>query len=61
MPAESPEYVARAWRRDRRPSRPVVLHPEDMLRDEVEALDRRRMPPLAESPIRGAIEALFAH
>ena len=39
---------------------PVVLAlPEDMLRDEVEALDRPCVPPLAEEPDPGAVQAMF--
>ncbi len=39
---------------------PVVLAlPEDMLRDEVEVADRPCVPPLAEEPDPGAVQALF--
>ncbi|HEU5286384.1 MAG TPA: thiamine pyrophosphate-binding protein, partial [Sphingomicrobium sp.] len=56
-----PEYVARAWRvaTAGRPGPVVLAIPEDMLRDEVEALDRPPVPPLAEAPDPGAIQALF--
>ena len=37
----------------------MLAIPEDMLRDEVEALDRPRVPPVAETPDPGAIGALF--
>ena len=44
-----PEYVARAYRvaTAGRPGPVVLAIPEDMLRDEVEALDRPCVPPLA--------------
>jgi acetolactate synthase I/II/III large subunit len=56
-----PEYVARAWRvaTAGRPGPVVLAIPEDMLTDEVEALDRPPVPPLAEAPDPGAIQALF--
>src|SRR5918993_3328209 len=56
-----PEYVARAYRvaTAGRPGPVVLAIPEDMLRDEVEALDRAAVPPLAEAPDPGAIQALF--
>ena len=56
-----PEYVARAWRvaTAGRPGPVVLAIPEDMLRDQVEALDRPRVPPVAETPDPGAIGALF--
>ncbi|HJS40238.1 MAG TPA: thiamine pyrophosphate-binding protein [Sphingomicrobium sp.] len=56
-----PEYVARAYRvaSAGRPGPVVLAIPEDMLRDEVEALDRPPVPPLAEEPDPGAIQALF--
>ncbi|WP_260482288.1 thiamine pyrophosphate-binding protein [Sphingomicrobium flavum] len=59
--ARIPEYVARAFRTATagRPG-PVVLEiPEDMLRDEVEALDRPALPPIAQPPCAGAVGALF--
>ena len=37
----------------------MLALPEDMLRDEVEALDRPRVPPVAEEPDPGAVQALF--
>ena len=60
--ARIPEYVARAFRvaMSGRPGPVVLSIPEDMLRDEVEALDRPRVPPLAQPADPGAIEALFA-
>jgi acetolactate synthase-1/2/3 large subunit len=56
-----PEYVARAWRiaTAGRPGPVVLALPEDMLRDEVEALDRPLVAPVAEAPDPGAIAALF--
>ena len=56
-----PEYVARAWRvaTAGRPGPVVLALPEDMLRDEVDVPDRPRVPPLAEAPDPGAIQALF--
>jgi len=56
-----PEYVARAFRvaTAGRPGPVVLALPEDMLRDEVEALDRPPVAPLAEGPDPGAIQALF--
>ncbi|HXG99021.1 MAG TPA: thiamine pyrophosphate-binding protein [Sphingomicrobium sp.] len=56
-----PEYVARAYRvaTAGRPGPVVLAIPEDMLREEVDALDRPRVPPVAETPDPGAIAALF--
>ncbi|MDQ3143806.1 MAG: thiamine pyrophosphate-binding protein [Pseudomonadota bacterium] len=56
-----PEYVARAWRvaTAGRPGPVVLAIPEDMLRDEVAALDRARVPPVAETPDPGAIGAMI--
>jgi acetolactate synthase-1/2/3 large subunit len=56
-----PEYVARAFRvaTAGRPGPVVLALPEDMLRDEVEALDRPRIAPLAQPPCAGAMEAMF--
>ena len=56
-----PEYVARAYRvaTAGRPGPVVLAIPEDMLRDTVEALDRPRVPPVAETPDPGAIGAMF--
>ena len=56
-----PEYVARAYRvaTAGRPGPVVLAIPEDMLRDPVEALDRPCVPPLAEAPDPGAVQALF--
>lgn len=56
-----PEYVARAWRvaTAGRPGPVVLAIPEDMLRDEVEALDRPPVPPVAENPDPGAVGAMF--
>jgi len=55
-----PEYVARAWRVATvgRPGPVVLAVPEDMLRDEVEALDRPPVPPLVEHPDPAAIATL---
>src|SRR4051794_41070217 len=56
-----PEYVARAYRvaTAGRPGPVVLTLPEDMLRDEVEVPDRLCVPPLAEEPDPGAVQALF--
>ncbi len=56
-----PEYVARAWRvaTAGRPGPVVLAIPEDMLRDEVEAIDRPPVPPVSETPDPGAIAAMF--
>jgi acetolactate synthase-1/2/3 large subunit len=56
-----PEYVGRAYRvaTAGRPGPVVLAIPEDMLRDEVEALDRPPVPPVAEMPDPGAVSALF--
>src|SRR3569623_1543929 len=56
-----PEYVARAYRAATagRPGPVVLALPEDMLRDEVEVEDRPCVPPLAEEPDPGAVQALF--
>ena len=56
-----PEYVARAWRvaTAGRPGPVVLAIPEDMLRDEVDALDRPAVPPVAEAADPGAVQALF--
>ena len=56
-----PEYVARAWRvaTAGRPGPVVLALPEDMLTDEVDVPDRPPVPPLAEAPDPGAIQALF--
>jgi len=42
-----------------RPGPVVLALPEDMLRDEVEAVDRPCVAPLAEAPDPGAVQALF--
>jgi acetolactate synthase I/II/III large subunit len=57
-----PEYVARAFRvaTAGRPGPVVLALPEDMLRDTVEVADRPPVPPVAESPDPGAVQALFA-
>ena len=56
-----PEFVYRAYRvaTAGRPGPVVLALPEDMLRDEVEATDRPRVPPVAEEPDPGAVQALF--
>src|SRR3954453_7235304 len=56
-----PEYVYRAFRVATvgRPGPVVLALPEDMLRDAVEAFDRPPVPPLAEEPDPGAVQALF--
>jgi acetolactate synthase-1/2/3 large subunit len=56
-----PEYVARAYRvaTAGRPGTVVLALPEDMLRDHVEVPDRPPVPPLAEAPDPGAIQAMF--
>jgi acetolactate synthase-1/2/3 large subunit len=59
--ARIPEYVARAWRvaTAGRPGPVVLALPEDMLRDEADVPDRPPVPPVAEAPDPGAIQALF--
>ncbi len=56
-----PEYVARAWRvaTSGRPGPVVLALPEDMLRDAVDVPDRPCVPPLAQAPDVGALEAMF--
>jgi acetolactate synthase-1/2/3 large subunit len=56
-----PEYVARAYRvaTAGRPGPVVLALPEDMLRDEVEAIDRPKIAPIAQPPCAGAMEAMF--
>src|SRR5919106_3519552 len=56
-----PEYVYRAYRvaTAGRPGPVVLALPEDMLRDEVDVPDRPPVPPLAEEPDPGAIQAMF--
>ena len=56
-----PEYVARAYRvaTAGRPGPVVLALPEDMLRDEVDAVDRPCIAPVAEAPDPGAVQALF--
>jgi len=56
-----PEYVARAYRvaTAGRPGPVVLALPEDMLRDEVDVPDRPCVPPLAEEPDPGAVQAMF--
>src|SRR5436190_4473232 len=56
-----PEYVARAYRvaTAGRPGPVVLAIPEDMLTDEVGALDRPAVPPVAEGPDPGAVQAIF--
>jgi acetolactate synthase-1/2/3 large subunit len=59
--ARIPEYIGRAWRvaTAGRPGPVVLALPEDMLRDEVDVPDRPSVPPVAEAPDAGAIQALF--
>ncbi|MCL6699744.1 thiamine pyrophosphate-binding protein [Sphingomonas sp. NSE70-1] len=56
-----PEYVARAFRvaTAGRPGPVVLSLPEDMLRDEVEAIDRPKIAPIAQPPCAGAMDAMF--
>ena len=56
-----PEYVARAFRvaTAGRPGPVVLALPEDMLRDQVEAVDRPAVAPIAQPPCAGAMGALF--
>ncbi|NIJ19430.1 acetolactate synthase-1/2/3 large subunit [Sphingomonas naasensis] len=58
--ARIPEYVARAWNvaTSGRPGPVVIALPEDMLCDEVEALDRPPLPRIAQAPDRRAMQAL---
>ncbi|MEO5640970.1 MAG: thiamine pyrophosphate-binding protein [Sphingomicrobium sp.] len=59
--ARIPEYVARAYRvaTAGRPGPVVLAIPEDMLRDEVETLDRPAIAPIAQPACAGAMGALF--
>ena len=59
--ARIPEYIARAYRvaTAGRPGPVVLALPEDMLRDEVDVPNRPCVPPLAEAPDPGAVQALF--
>ena len=56
-----PEYVYRAYRvaTAGRPGPVVLALPEDMLRDAVDVPDRPCVPPLAEEPDPGAVQAMF--
>jgi acetolactate synthase-1/2/3 large subunit len=56
-----PEYVARAWSTamSGRPGPVVLALPEDMLRDEVEAVDRPRVPRFCQAADPMAIGALM--
>jgi acetolactate synthase-1/2/3 large subunit len=56
-----PEYVARAYRvaTAGRPGPVVLALPEDMLRNAVDVFDRPRVPPVAEEPDPGAVQAMF--
>ncbi|MEO6248358.1 MAG: thiamine pyrophosphate-binding protein [Sphingomicrobium sp.] len=56
-----PEYVARAYRvaTAGRPGPVVLAIPEDMLRDNVEAIDRPAIAPIAQPACGGAMGALF--
>ncbi len=58
--ARIPEYVARAYSvaTNGRPGPVVIALPEDMLKDEVEALDRPRVARVAQSPDPGAMARL---
>ena len=59
--ARIPEYIARAWSvaMAGRPGPVVLALPEDMLRDEVEALDRPRVTRPAQHPDPEAMETLM--
>ncbi|MDV3457569.1 thiamine pyrophosphate-binding protein [Sphingomonas sp. HF-S4] len=58
--ARIPEYIARAWQvaQAGRPGPVVIALPEDMLRDEVEALDRPPLPRVNQAPDRHAMQAM---
>ncbi|KRC81612.1 thiamine pyrophosphate-binding protein [Sphingomonas sp. Root241] len=60
--ARIPEYVARAWNvaTSGRPGPVVIALPEDMLCDEVEAVDRPPLPRIKQAPDRHAMQALAA-
>ena len=57
-----PEYIARAWNvaMNGRPGPVVLALPEDMLLDEVVAVDRPRIDRLDQSPPTDAVEAAIA-
>ncbi len=57
-----PEYVARAWNTavSGRPGPVVIVLPEDMLTDEVEAVDRPKVPCIAQSADPMAVDAMMA-
>ncbi len=56
-----PEYVARAWNTavSGRPGPVVMVLPEDMLTDEVEAVDRPKVPCIAQSADPLAVDAMM--
>ncbi len=60
--ARIPEYVARAWNvaTSGRPGPVVIALPEDMLCDEVEAMDRPPLPRVTQAPDRHAMQAMAA-
>lgn len=60
--ARIPEYVARAWNvaTSGRPGPVVIALPEDMLCDEVEAIDRPPLPRVTQAPDRHAMQAMAA-
>ncbi|MCW4460631.1 thiamine pyrophosphate-binding protein [Sphingomonas sp. BT-65] len=55
-----PEYIARAWNvaTSGRPGPVVIALPEDMLLDEVEAVDRPRLERIAQAPDADALASL---
>lgn len=57
-----PEYIARAWNVaiSGRPGPVVIALPEDMLMDEVEAVDRPKLDRVVQPPFLGPLEAMIS-